>query len=340
MRRIAKKYLVAHTDNDHRPYLLRPRGALVALLMIVGLFGVFALHAYVIRTNYFAAVISSVIVDLTNVDRTTRGLQPLTVNPILQKAAQLKANDMAAKGYFSHVSPDGISPWYWFGEAEYTFLYAGENLAVNFSESLDVENAWMESMGHRTNILHKNFTEIGVATAEGMFNGNPTTFVVQLFGKPMPKKVTALSQPKTAVAATQSHQASSTPEATTQQVQNVRVSQVKDMFIAVEQVDAAGFTEQTENSEMSNAINSETAGTTPVQYSNAFMRALLQPSRALAVTYGLMTAIIFFAITSILMGDFKRHHAKMVMYGFVLIMVMSALAVIFGSYVISAVNIV
>jgi len=51
---------------------------------------------------------------------------------LLEQAAQLKANDMAEKGYFAHTSPDGKTPWEWLKDVSYPFLAAGENLAVNF----------------------------------------------------------------------------------------------------------------------------------------------------------------------------------------------------------------
>ena len=70
---------------------------------------------------------------------------------------------MAQKGYFAHVSPEGLTPWYWLGEVGYTFSHAGENLAVNFAEPEEVVDAWMNSLAHRTNILNGNFQEIGIA---------------------------------------------------------------------------------------------------------------------------------------------------------------------------------
>lgn len=137
-----------------------------------------------IETNQLAAVITASLVDLANEDRKEDALGTLKVNSVLQAAAQAKANDMAAKGYFAHVSPDGRDSWSWFKAAGYSFSYAGENLAVNFSDSEDVEKAWMDSPTHRANILNGKFTEIGIATAEGEYKGKKTTFVVQMFGRP------------------------------------------------------------------------------------------------------------------------------------------------------------
>jgi hypothetical protein len=113
----------------------------------------------------------------------------------------LKAQDMAAKGYFAHTSPEGRSPWYWFDQAGYKFIFAGENLAVNFDETKDVENALLASPTHRANILDKNFTEIGIATYPGEYKGMRTTFVVESFGTPQKKAVAAAPKPAEPAAA-------------------------------------------------------------------------------------------------------------------------------------------
>jgi hypothetical protein len=91
---------------------------------------------------------------------------------------------MAAKGYFSHVSPDGSTPWDWMAKVGYTYSYAGENLAVNFVDSDDVVSAWMASPEHRANILDANYTEMGYGIAQGEYQGKAATFVVQMFGAP------------------------------------------------------------------------------------------------------------------------------------------------------------
>jgi hypothetical protein len=89
---------------------------------------------------------------------------------------------MAEREYFAHYSPDGVSPWHWFDKAGYDYLHAGENLAVHFTESDAVVDAWMDSPTHRANIMNGLYTEIGVGTARGEYKGYPTLFVVQLFG--------------------------------------------------------------------------------------------------------------------------------------------------------------
>src|ERR1700690_2719282 len=131
-----------------------------------------------------SGVAATPLVELTNADRQANQLPPLAINASLQTVAQMKADDMAGKGYFAHVSPDGHSPWYWFQKVGYDYTFAGENLAVDFTDSIDVEKAWMNSTMHRGNILNSHFTEIGIATASGIYQGRVTTFVVEEFASP------------------------------------------------------------------------------------------------------------------------------------------------------------
>lgn len=186
MKKVLKKYFVPHPENDHKPHFLRLETVLGLLVGILSVEALFLATIFIVfpNTSFFASLIPDVLIDLTNNNRTSDNLVLLTTNPLLTEAAQLKANDMATKGYFAHTSPEGVTPWYWLNEAGYSYTRAGENLAVDFSDSQDVVTAWMNSPSHRANIENGNFTEIGIATAKGMFNGHETTFVVQFFGKP------------------------------------------------------------------------------------------------------------------------------------------------------------
>lgn len=147
------------------------------------------------------AVIASVVVELTNGERAEEGLGTLSHSDTLTRAAEAKARDMAAKGYFAHVSPDGTTPWKWMADVGYTFVYAGENLAIDFDESPDVVRAWMASPSHRANIVGTQFSEIGVAVVDGVYEGRPATFVVQMFGTPRPgASASATAEPSVASA--------------------------------------------------------------------------------------------------------------------------------------------
>lgn len=131
-----------------------------------------------------STVLPAVVVDLTNDERQALNAPELRRNTTLDQAAKLKAQHMAANEYFSHYSPEGVSPWYWFDEAGYIYAHAGENLAIHFTDSTEVVEAWMNSPTHRANIVDAKYTEIGVGTARGKYEGYDTVYVVQLFGAP------------------------------------------------------------------------------------------------------------------------------------------------------------
>jgi len=122
------------------------------------------------------------LLSLVNQKRQENGLPALSLSPELSLAAQNKARDMFAKNYWAHNSPDGKSPWAFFKEANYNYVYAGENLARGFTTSEEVTNAWMASPSHRDNILSQNYNEVGFAVEIGKLNGEETVLVVQELG--------------------------------------------------------------------------------------------------------------------------------------------------------------
>ncbi len=130
------------------------------------------------------AVLPAVVIDLTNAERTEGVALPLRRSNALDAAATAKAKHMAANEYFAHYAPDGTTPWEFFDGVGYVYAHAGENLAIHFSDSTEVIEAWMNSPAHRANIVDTKFTEIGVGTAKGEYDGYPTVYVVQLFGTP------------------------------------------------------------------------------------------------------------------------------------------------------------
>jgi len=135
------------------------------------------------------------VIELVNKARVEYGVEPLTPNEKLTKAAGDKAEDMVKNGYFSHTSPKGATPWVWFDKNNYDYKYAGENLAMDFLTSESQQKAWMESETHRKNILNPEFQEVGVAVKQGLINGKITIITVQEFGsrtdyvKPASKKI-------------------------------------------------------------------------------------------------------------------------------------------------------
>ena len=122
----------------------------------------------------------------TNRHRGIAGLPALTGNTTLNRAAQNKLDDMFAGQYFDHVSPAGLGPSDVVDGVGYTYVRVGENLALgNFSDDGDLVQARMDSPGHRENILHTGFSELGVAVGQGQFEGRQTWLAVQTFGLPL-----------------------------------------------------------------------------------------------------------------------------------------------------------
>ncbi|MBI4114345.1 MAG: hypothetical protein HY445_00700 [Candidatus Niyogibacteria bacterium] len=311
MKRIVKKYFIAHKDNDHKPHILHGK-AIAVMIGIVLLLFFYAIiqHAIVTGTN-FAAVISSVLVDLANGDRESNSIRTLTINPVLAEAAQLKANDMVLKNYFAHTSPDGITPWHWFREAGYDFLYAGENLAVNFSDSIDVERAWMNSPLHRENILGKNFSEIGIATAQGLYKGRPTTFVVQFFGSPLPKEIIEAKKE------IKKEEAKSIAIAEEQKTNVLGSSASEELFDIVESSETFAAVDLNGEplSDVMNTVKENMPSPPAGGYASFFDTITTAPKRIVYAVYGIIALLVAFALSSYFVIEIKRRHMRHIAYG-------------------------
>ncbi|WP_428933890.1 CAP domain-containing protein [Streptomyces sp. ACT015] len=119
------------------------------------------------------------VVDLTNAERARAGLRPLAVDPLLRVAAQAHSADMVARAFYSHTSPEGGQPWDRAAAAGATRRSIGENIACGQRSAAEVVEGWMNSPGHRANILTADFTHIGVGFEGG---GAAGTYWTQLFG--------------------------------------------------------------------------------------------------------------------------------------------------------------
>lgn len=121
----------------------------------------------------------------TNIQRANNGLPPLLLDETLSVGAEIKVDDMFTNQYFEHVSPSGVGVDGIMEQAGYNYLSVGENLALgNFENDEALVQAWMDSPGHRANILSDNFTEIGISVKRGIYEGRETWLAVQEFGRP------------------------------------------------------------------------------------------------------------------------------------------------------------
>lgn len=183
-----------HHTNNHRATYWHPHG--LAWLSIITL-----AFTFIVRTGahvtpqvlgYSSVITAEHLLDLTNQERRKYGLIELELNTQLGQAASAKGQDMLAKNYWAHVSPSGEQPWAFFTRAGYAYLYAGENLARDFTDANSVVAAWMASPTHRDNILNPHYQDIGFAIIDGKLNGVETTLIVQEFGKP--RSASAITQ--------------------------------------------------------------------------------------------------------------------------------------------------
>jgi len=320
-----KEYFVPRKENNYKPHFFGTAGLLFLSAIIVATFAITILQFRAISSGNYAAIITSVLTDLTNTDRLDQGVGWLQTNETLAFAAQLKANDMAAKGYFSHTSPDGRSPWYWFKQAGYNFSYAGENLAVNFSDSIDVERAWMNSSTHRANIVNGHYTEIGIATAQGTYNGQPTTFVVQLFGRPA-VEATPVAQTPTPTGPTEPkvvESGTATPAVAAASKTNVagealEIISEDETFVAVKTTDAP---------ELSDVV------ATPTPASSFLERLFASPTTLLSWVYLALVSIIVIALAVDIAVEIRRQHPLHIVYASALLVLIFVLLYVARAYI-------
>lgn len=118
------------------------------------------------------------VLSLVNQERAKVGANPLTLNKELSDVATIKSQDMIDKNYFDHNSPTYGSPFDMMNQFGISYSAAGENIAMGQTSPQDVMNSWMNSPGHRKNILSSDFTELGVGVAK---NSNGQLYWTQMF---------------------------------------------------------------------------------------------------------------------------------------------------------------
>lgn len=170
-----KDFFIPTKTNNYTPHLLK-RSAITVYTLILLVFNI--VTANIASLQAAAEVDPQSLVTLHNQEREKNGLGDLTINSKLVRSAQAKANAMLASDCWDHYCPNGKSPWEFFDQYGYEYIYAGENLAEGFNSNEKVFNAWMNSKTHRENILRAEFTEIGIAIAYGKFQGIENNAVI------------------------------------------------------------------------------------------------------------------------------------------------------------------
>ncbi len=311
MKDFFKRYFIPHRKNNYKPHLFRRTGIFGLLSLTLILFAVAVYGPTILKvTDMTALVLPRVLIDYANQDRLAANFPGLTANSALQRAAQMKADDMAEKGYFAHNSPDGHTPWYWFTKAGYDFSYAGENLAVNFSDSVDVNTAWMNSPSHKENIMSSHFSEIGIATANGIYQGQTTTFVVQLFGMPADKTVMPLTLTSKKIA-TQTKPVISTMASSSV----LGASDIGNLYIAVQN---------------NSAVRATVLPSQP-EYSSWIEKILLSPKKLLSFSYLIIALIIVIGLLLTIFIEIKKQHPYLIASALFVLIIICVLLYIYES---------
>lgn len=168
--------------NNKRNQKIKKRFyASTALFLLVGAF----LLPEIVRAS---AISDENIINITNKVRQEEGLNNLSANQLLSKAAYDKADAIFRDQVFQHdIGDKRFSKWV--KEAGYQYESVGENLAIDFVSSEGAMDAWLSSPSHKKNILNPKFQEIGVAVKEDSFEGRDSLLIVQIFGTPSSKTV-------------------------------------------------------------------------------------------------------------------------------------------------------
>jgi hypothetical protein len=176
-----KKY-PHHYNKVYWPYLP---------LIVLVLTGLWLGHPLVNRAQRGVLAYSTDVTDNSllidsNQARKDNAKPVLVENSQLDQAANAKAQDMMTRDYWSHMTPDGKTPWTFVSAAGYHYQKAGENLAYGFGSSSEVIKGWLNSPAHKENLLDSNYRDVGFGIANSPnYQGNgPETIVVAIYGQP------------------------------------------------------------------------------------------------------------------------------------------------------------
>ncbi len=306
-------------EVDLKPHALQ-RAALVGMTALVLIsFSIANLQSIIWFSSDWlvSTILPAVVTDATNEARAAEGRAPLSRNSFLDEAARLKAEDMALNGYFAHWSPTGVSPWHWFGAAGYAYAHAGENLAVHFTDSTAVVDAWLDSPTHRANIMSDRYTEIGIGTAKGRYEGFDTVFVVQMFGTPVANVSAPTAIDPAAPVEAEEETATIAPPIVAGVETDTSVGVTDDGTVVYESF-AATTADNVEQ------LISSTEGKT-ITPPSALTRVLTSPRLMLQIAYTIIGVLVALALIASIMIEWRRHHPVQIAYATALLLFMMVL---------------
>jgi len=315
MKDYSRRLFVPNEANNFQPHSLQKAAMVGMLVLTLITFSVVNLQSILwLASEYLvAAVLPAVVLEETNASREREQLPTLRRNSELDEAARLKAENMAEVGYFSHWSPDGISPWHWFEEVGYSYAHAGENLAVHFTDSTAVVDAWLNSPSHRANILNEQYTEMGIGTAVGQFEGYDTVFVVQLFGAPA--AAIPVVEPADTLGAT----------ADTPLTEDVAAAGAPTIAGESDDVRNVELTESGTVVLESFATTSDKTALAATAAPSGFWKLATSPRMVLQIVYSMIGLFVMGALLMALVLEWRRHHPIQIAYSAALLAVMIVL---------------
>ncbi|MBP6888072.1 MAG: hypothetical protein KBC21_00030 [Candidatus Pacebacteria bacterium] len=325
---IFKHLFVPHEQNDYKPHFFREFGVSLVIFSSVFLLGAsFGSSLFLHRTVLGVEISSGVLIDLTNESRLAYNQPSLIRSDKLDKAAELKGKDMAEKQYFSHDSPEGLTPWHWIQSVGYNFLYAGENLAIDFTEATDVEKAWLESPAHRANIMNIDFREIGIAVVEGVYRGTPTMYIVQMFGTPAygetasslsvtkvtPRREPAILADEIGSSIATETISRSSVEGSTTEILSTESSQSTQPTEGLEHIVTTQETAIVKN--MSVGLTEVHEQKATEKYSTWYGRLLFNGPEYVDIIYKTLLTLVAFGLVTLITIEVRKQHPKHILYG-------------------------
>lgn len=328
-----KHLFIPHEHNDYKPHFFRELSVAILVVGSIFMLGYSAGSSFFIRNTVLGAqVTANVLVDLTNESRLAFNEKPLVRSPVLDRAASMKAEDMATVGYFAHDSPSGVTPWHWFREAGYSFLYAGENLAINFIDADEVMKAWLLSPTHRANLLDVKFKEIGMATVSGVYKDGPSIYVVQMFGTPAKAARSAVTVRATTTDETATQDVLSKPEKV-EETATAPLPEIKGETASVAVLtESASSTDSYETviNTPELAIVKSTENLEPVSqelppetYSTWYERFFFGSSYYVDMAYRILLALVLVALLTMIFVEIRKQHWRHIAYGVSVLVVLS-----------------
>lgn len=179
-----KHFFIPNQNNDHKPKALRGKSLIwyVFIALVVKALATGFLFFMYPSPAVLSTIVASRMIEMVNQSRAENNLPFLREDNMLTLAALAKGEDMLAKQYFAHNTPEGKRPWEWINKKKYDYVFAGENLAMDFTEAESLHEAFLKSPAHRKNILNPKYKDMGAAVLNGEIDGRETTLLVQFFG--------------------------------------------------------------------------------------------------------------------------------------------------------------